>query len=46
MSQTSIEECDESTQERQQQQQQSHSEIKVNAAEIEELYLKIKEDWL
>ena len=29
-----------------QQQQQSTSDSKINASEIEKLYLKIKEDWL
>ena len=39
--------CKESfTQQQQQQQQQSNSEVNFNAAEIEKLYLKIKEDWL
>ena len=33
-------------QQQQQQQQQSYSEAKMNASEIEKLYLKIKEDWL
>ena len=35
-----------SLQQQQQQQQQSHSEAKLNDAEIEKLYLKIKEGWL
>ena len=35
-----------SQQQQQQQQQQSYSEAKINASEIEKLYLKIKEDWL
>ena len=35
-----------SQQQQQQQQQQSYSEAKINASEIERLYLKIKEDWL
>ena len=30
----------------QQQQQQTTSDSKINASEIEKLYLKIKEDWL
>jgi len=30
----------------QQQQQQNTSDSKINASEIEKLYLKIKEDWL
>ncbi len=34
------------SQQQQQQQQQSYSEAKINASEIERLYLKIKEDWL
>lgn len=33
-------------QQQQQQQQQSYSEAKMNASEIEKLYLQIKEDWL
>lgn len=33
-------------QQQQQQQQQSYSEAKMNASEIEKLYLRIKEDWL
>jgi len=33
-------------QQQQQQQQQSYSGAKMNASEIEKLYLKIKEDWL
>ena len=33
-------------QQQQQQQQQSYSETKMNASEIEKLYLRIKEDWL
>ena len=46
MNQSSNERCNESIQQQQQQQQQSHTEAKINAAEIEKLYLKIKEDWL
>ena len=39
--------CKESTQQQQQQQQQqSSSDSKLNASDIEKLYLKIKEDWL
>ena len=34
------------SQQQQQQQQQSYLEAKINASEIERLYLKIKEDWL
>ena len=30
----------------QQQQQNTNSDSKINASEIEKLYLKIKEDWL
>ena len=30
----------------QQQKQQTTSDSKINASEIEKLYLKIKEDWL
>ena len=33
-------------QQQQQQQQQTTSDSKINASEIEKLYLKIKEDWL
>jgi len=47
MNQSSKECVEESTQEQQQQQQQqSHAETKLNASEIEKLYLRIKEDWL
>ena len=35
-----------STQQQQQQQQQSFSEAKVNPAESEKLYIKMKEAWL
>ena len=35
-----------STQQQQQQQQQSYSDGKINSAESEKLYLKIKEAWL
>ena len=31
---------------KQQQQQQTSSDSKLNASDIEKLYLKIKEDWL
>ena len=33
-------------QQQQQQQQQSYTENKINSAESEKLYLKIKEGWL
>ena len=47
MNQSSSEGFQESKQQQQQQQQQqSHVDAKVNVAEIEKLYLKIKEDWL
>ena len=48
MSESSREVLNESVsqQQQQQQQQQSYSEAKINASEIEKLYLKIKEDWL
>ena len=35
-----------STQPQQQQQQQSYSDSKINSADIEKLYLEIKEAWL
>ena len=35
-----------STQQQQQQQQQSYTENKINPAESEKLYLKMKEGWL
>ena len=35
-----------STQQQQQQQQQSYTENKINSAESEKLYLKMKEGWL
>ena len=35
-----------SSQQQQQQQQQSYSEKKINSAESEKLYLKMKEGWL
>ena len=35
-----------SQQQQQQQQQQSYSEDKINSAESEKLYIKIKEAWL
>ena len=37
---------DASSQQQQQQQQQSYSEKKINSAESEQLYLKMKEGWL
>ena len=43
MNQSTGDRCKESTQ---QQQQQSSSDSKLNASDIEKLYLKIKEDWL
>tara|TARA_Y100001978_G_C23647577_1_gene411634 strand:+ start:188 stop:331 length:144 start_codon:yes stop_codon:yes gene_type:complete len=47
MSQSASDGCNDSTQHpQQQQQQQTTSDGKVNASEIEKLYLKIKEDWL
>tara|TARA_B100000073_G_scaffold347347_1_gene361385 strand:+ start:143 stop:343 length:201 start_codon:yes stop_codon:yes gene_type:complete len=46
MTQSSKECVEESTRQQQQQQQQSYSETKLNASEIEKLYLRIKEDWL
>ena len=44
MNQSSKECAEESTQD--QQQQQPYAETKLNASEIEKLYLRIKEDWL
>ena len=35
-----------STQQQQQQQQQSYTENKINSAESEKLYIKMKEGWL
>ena len=35
-----------STQQQQEQQQQSYSEKKINSAESEKLYIKMKEGWL
>jgi len=35
-----------STQQQQQQQQQSYTENKINSAESEKLYFKMKEGWL
>ena len=48
MSQPASDGCNNSAQhpQQQQQQQQTNSESKINASEIEKLYLKIKEDWL
>tara|TARA_Y100001978_G_scaffold94425_1_gene84529 strand:+ start:473 stop:616 length:144 start_codon:yes stop_codon:yes gene_type:complete len=47
MNQSASDGCDDSTQRPQQQkQQQSASDSKMNASEIEKLYLRIKEDWL
>tara|TARA_B100000945_G_scaffold198716_1_gene159751 strand:- start:261 stop:401 length:141 start_codon:yes stop_codon:yes gene_type:complete len=46
MNQSTGDRCKESTQQQQQQQQQSSSDSKLNASDIEKLYLKIKEDWL
>ena len=47
MSQSASDGCNDSAQHpRQQQQQQTTSDSKINASEIEKLYLKIKEDWL
>ena len=48
MSQSASDGCNDSVQhpQKQQQQQQSTSDSKINASEIEKLYLKIKEDWL
>ena len=48
MSQSASDGCNDSAQHprQQQQQQQTNSDSKINASEIEKLYLKIKEDWL
>ena len=47
MSQSASDGSNNSAQHPQQQpQQQSTSDSKINASEIEKLYLKIKEDWL
>ena len=47
MSQSASDGCNDSSQHpKQQQQQQTSSDSKLNASEIEKLYLKIKEDWL
>ena len=48
MSQSVSDGCNDSAQHprQQQQQQQTTSDSKINASEIEKLYLKIKEDWL
>ena len=48
MSQSASDGCNDSAQhpQQQQQQQQPNSDSKINASEIEKLYLKIKEDWL
>ena len=47
MSQSASDGCNDSAQHpKQQQQQQNSSDSKLNASEIEKLYLKIKEDWL
>jgi len=48
MSQSASDSCNDSSQHPQQQQQhqQTTSDSKINASEIERLYLKIKEDWL
>ena len=48
MSQSASDGCNDSAQhpQQQQQQQQPASDSKINASEIEKLYLKIKEDWL
>ena len=50
MSQSASDGCNDSAQHPQQQQQHQHqqtsSDSKINASEIEKLYLKIKEDWL
>ena len=47
MSQSASDGCNDSAQHpHQQQQQQTTSDSKINASEIEKLYLKIKEDWL
>ena len=47
MSQSASDGCNDSAlHPKQQQQQQTSSDSKLNASEIEKLYLKIKEDWL
>ncbi len=48
MNQIASDGCNDSSpnQQQQQQQQQTTSDSKINASEIEKLYLKIKEDWL
>ena len=47
MSQSASDGCNDSSQHpQQQQQQQTTSDSKINSSEIEQLYLKIKEDWL
>ena len=48
MNQSASDGCEDSVQHPQQQQtqQQTASDSKINASEIEKLYLKIKEDWL
>ena len=48
MSQPASDGCNDTAQHprQQQQQQQTTSDSKINASEIEKLYLKIKEDWL
>ena len=48
MSQSASDGCNDSAQHprQHQQQQQTTSDSKINASEIEKLYLKIKEDWL
>jgi len=46
MSQPANDVCNDSSQHPQQKSQQTSSESKINASEIEKLYLKIKEDWL
>ncbi len=48
MSQSASDGCNDPAQHRQQpqQQKQTTSDSKINASEIEKLYLKIKEDWL
>jgi len=46
MSQSVNDGCNDSAQHPQQQQQQTTSDSKLNASEIEKLYIKIKEDWL
>ena len=47
MSQPASDGCNDSSQHPQKQQhQQSNSDSKIDASDIEKLYLKIKEDWL